>query len=116
MCRRRTAWHAEGRAGSTFSPAITTLPLVADSKQPRIDKNVVLPDPDGPSSATTSPGSTCKLAPLSTVTVSRPSRKVLVTSSATTVNMFTPRAFDSAAKHQGWVDVLHFAERHDCRQ
>ena len=52
-----------------------------------MNSNVVFPDPDGPSSATTSPRSSSREIPLRTGTVSLPSTKLLVTSLASRTTM-----------------------------
>ena len=48
--------------------------------QPMIESSVVLPEPDGPSSATTSPAATSIVIPFSTSTRCRPSSNTFVTS------------------------------------
>ena len=57
--------------------------------QPRIESRVVLPEPDGPSSATISPRATERETPLRTGTTSRPSRNSLATSSAWRTGVMT---------------------------
>src|SRR5258707_13790052 len=61
------------RLGSTRSPSMKRSPELGVRMQPMIDSRVVLPEPDGPSSAVTSPGSSESDTPLSTFTTSRPS-------------------------------------------
>src|SRR5688572_7587889 len=52
-------------------------PLVGRSRQPRMCISVDLPDPEGPVTATNSPGSTSKSAPRSARTVTSPTTYVL---------------------------------------
>ena len=63
-----------GRFASITCPSMTMRPPVGVSRQPRMHKSVVFPEPDGPSSATTSPRSTDSETPWSTGTSCRPSR------------------------------------------
>ena len=53
-----TSRSRSGRSASITCPSMTMRPLVGVNKQPRMHKSVVFPEPDGPSSATTSPRST----------------------------------------------------------
>jgi hypothetical protein len=46
---------------------------------PAIERRVVLPEPEGPSSATTSPAATCIVIPFRTSTRWRPSSNTFVT-------------------------------------
>jgi hypothetical protein len=69
---RLTAWNtkptlswrnAVSRAGLNeliSTPSTVTVPLVAVSRPPAMEHKVVLPDPDGPTSATSSPASTVR--------------------------------------------------------
>ena len=56
-------------------------PTVGVRMQPMIERSVVLPEPEGPSRATTSPAATSIVIPFRTSTRWRPSSKTLVTSS-----------------------------------
>jgi hypothetical protein len=62
--------------------------------QPRIERNVVLPEPDGPSRETTSPGETSRETPRRTSTVWRPSVNVFTTSWAERTCPFVLMAFN----------------------
>src|SRR5262245_7586987 len=66
---------------------MTTRPEVAVRRQPRIVSSVVLPDPEGPSRATISAGSSDRETPLRIGTVSVPSRNDLVKSWASRTGM-----------------------------
>ena len=50
-------------------PSTDTVPEVASSSPARMRSAVVLPQPDGPSSATNSPGSMRRVSPSSALTV-----------------------------------------------
>ena len=53
----------------TSRPPTETVPDVASSSPAKMRSAVVLPQPDGPSSATNSPGSMCRVSPSSARTV-----------------------------------------------
>ncbi len=75
------------RLVTTVSPMLTS-PSVGVSRPPIIDKRVVLPDPDGPTSATNSFSASLNSALLTAVTAVRPSPYTLVrlaTSSAVVI-------------------------------
>jgi len=55
-----------------------------------IESSVVLPDPEGPSSATTSPGATCIEIPRSTSTRCEPSSNTLYTPSTASTLLCMP--------------------------
>src|SRR5262250_2618742 len=55
--------------GAMFLPSTVTVPLSAVSNPARIRSAVVLPQPEGPSSATSSPGAISSDSPLSARTV-----------------------------------------------
>src|SRR6516165_6952859 len=79
---RRNAGRRPGRSGSTARPSIESHPELGVSMQPRIVRNVVLPEPDGPSRATISPRPSTNEAPLSTGMLCAPSRNTFVMSRA----------------------------------
>src|SRR5438132_14273915 len=97
-----------GSSESTISPSTVTWPVVGVKMQPRIERRVVFPEPDGPSSVTISPGSRASATPRSTGTDSRPSRNVLTTARASMTGMRL------TAKDQCRVDLGHLAERNKC--
>jgi len=67
------------------APSSSTSPLVGRSSPPSSWSNVLLPDPDGPISATNSPASTCRLTPRTASTVSPGSRNCRVSSRASRI-------------------------------
>src|SRR5512146_1783374 len=83
MWRRRTAANRAGVADATGTPATLTRPLVGVRMQPRIESSVVLPEPDGPSSATISPAAMASETPRTASTACTPSPYRLHTSWAT---------------------------------
>src|SRR5260221_2587427 len=118
------------------TPSIVTSPPVGVRMQPRIERKVVFPEPDGPSSATISPRSISKLMPLRTRTLSRPSAKSLMTLHAWSMDMITPScgSFETAiaerrayrrvfsnhdaelpSEDERRIDRRHLAERHHGR-
>jgi hypothetical protein len=78
----RRPGRADSRLSAISSPSSFTLPLEGESTQPKIDSNVVLPEPLGPARNTNSPGSTKKSMPRRTRVAVSPEPKVLVTARA----------------------------------
>src|SRR4051812_33901341 len=72
--RLRTSGSPSGRPGSTSRPSMMIRPELGVNMHPRMNSNVVLPEPEGPSSARVSPRSSASETPLRTGTTSRPSR------------------------------------------
>ena len=60
ICRLRTRARSAADSLSTASPASTYVPSLGVSRSPRIESNVVFPQPDGPEMATYSPSVTEK--------------------------------------------------------
>jgi hypothetical protein len=61
--RRRTFTSSSSDIADTSCPSITTVPEVGWSRPPRMLRSVVLPEPDRPRTATSSPGSAARDTP-----------------------------------------------------
>src|SRR5713101_5451464 len=96
----------DGLFGSTRSPSMVNSPVLGVRMHPRIESNVVLPDPEGPSRAVTSPGSSDSETPLSTWTTSLPSWKDLRMSLARRTGIGEPLG----AEDERGVDRCDLAE------
>jgi hypothetical protein len=66
MRRARSAARSRSRSDATSVPSMRTTPLEGSSSVPMIESIVVLPEPDAPTIATSSPASTRRSTPCST--------------------------------------------------
>src|SRR5690606_36956622 len=79
------SWNTTPRSGpgpSTGRPSTRSSPAVTGSKPPTMCRNVLLPQPDGPTTVTNSPSPTTRLNPRTASTL-RPSRLKVLTRSRT---------------------------------
>ena len=79
---RRSFGSSFGLVGSTSLPSMNNRPVSCVNMQPRMQRSVVLPEPEGPSSATISPLRTLSEIPRTAWTTSCPVRKVFTRSIA----------------------------------
>src|SRR5476651_978989 len=92
-------WRSPAPWASAFSPSNETSPASAQSSPAMIRNSVVLPEPDGPSSASNSPSATLRSTPSRAANASN-FFTMFLTSIATRDEPFVQMPFENGFRHQ----------------